>query len=80
MSSVVIAVWSVSRRRGTQPLRRSISASMPGARPLSLRRSVGSIATTKPCAVATCTFQAGYVAPSAMRIVRTSGSESETFG
>src|SRR5690242_4092141 len=80
MSSRVIAVVSASSRCGARPQRSATFATNPGAKPPSLRRSVGSIATTKPSAVATCTFQAGATAPSASRINRASGSLTETLG
>src|SRR6266481_9814698 len=80
MSSRVIAVVSASSRCGARPQRSAIFATSPGANPLSLPRSVGSIAMTKPLAVATCTFHAGATAPSASRIERTSGSLTDTFG
>src|SRR6201984_3305546 len=70
---------------GQEPVRPPATAlgnllGQSGANPLSLRRSVGSIAMTKPLAVATCTFHAGAIAPSASRIARASGSLTDTFG
>src|SRR6516164_4141471 len=80
MSSWVIAVVSASNRCGAPPQRSATFSISPGAEPLSRRRSVGSISTIKPLAVATCTFQAGAAAPSGSRIIRASGSLTETLG
>jgi hypothetical protein len=56
MSSSVIAVLSANSRAGAWPHRRSTSATTAGAKPRSLPRSVGWIATTNSSAVATCTL------------------------
>ena len=56
ISVAVIAPMSASNRKGGLPQRRSTCATIVGARPRSLRRSIGSIATTKPQALVTCTL------------------------
>jgi hypothetical protein len=79
MYSRVIALVLASSHCGTRPQCSAMAVTSSGAKPPSLRRSVGSIATIKALAVATCTFHADAAASSASRIKRALGSLTETL-